>query len=159
MSGFEGRYKADLGFYPSQVLAKVRGRWYPQIPDLQKSIGKKEGTTVIEFEIKHNGSLGKMRTIQSAGDFSMDATASQAISSAAPFDRLPAAYEGNLLIMRMHFGYGQPPSAEAPMCNGPNWGAHPTPDVGVRQVGHGVTPPKASFSPDPEYSEQARKAG
>jgi TonB family protein len=158
VSGFEGRYNEDLGFYPSQVLAKVRARWYPQIPDLQKSIGKKQGTTVIEFEIKHDGSLRKVRTIQSSGDISMDATASQAISSAAPFDRLPGAYKGNLLVMRMHFGYGQPRSAEAPMCDGPNWGAHPMPKMVVRQVGRGVTPPKATFSPDPEYSEQARKA-
>lgn len=112
VSGFEvvngTKEVKDLGFYFSQILFKVRGKWYPQIPGLQLEIGKKSGTTVVEFELNH--------------------------------------------------GYAQPASAEAPMCNGPNWGAHPAGNAVLHQIGHGVTAPKATFSPEPEYSEQARKA-
>jgi len=162
VSGFEvvngTKEVKDLGFYFSQILFKVRGKWYPQIPGLQQAIGKKSGTTVVEFEVNQDGSLGKARTIESAGDMSMDAAASQAIYSSAPFARLPEAYPEKLLTMRMHFGYAQPASAQAPTWDGPNWGAHPAGNAVLHQMGHGVTAPKATFSPDPEYSEQARKA-
>lgn len=57
-----------LKFYPNQVLAGVRSKWYPQIPELQKSIGRKRGITVIEFEIGRDGSLEKMTKVGSAGD-------------------------------------------------------------------------------------------
>jgi TonB family protein len=162
VSGFEvvngTKEPKDLGFYFNQILFRVRGKWYPQIPGLQQAIGKKSGTTVVEFEVNLDGSLGKARTIESAGDMAMDATASQAIYSSAPFARLPETYPEKVLTMRMHFGYAQPASAEAQMCNGPNWGAPPAGNAVFHQIGHGVTAPKATFSPDPEYSEQARKA-
>ena len=57
----------------------------------------------------------------------------------------------------MYFGYAQVASSEAPMCDGPNWGAHPRDGV-LHQVGHGVSAPKATYAPDPEYCEQARQA-
>jgi TonB family protein len=145
-----------LGFYPSQVLARVRSKWYPQIPELQELIGRKRGITVMEIEIGRDGSLGKMTKAGSAGDDSLDTVASEAISSSAPFAPLPAAYHEKALKMRMHFGYGQPASAEAPFCDGPNWGAHPAAYV-LHQVGEGITPPKATYSPDPEYSEKGRR--
>jgi TonB family protein len=159
VSGFEilnrGKNPEDLGQYPDQVLAKVRTKWYPQIPELQKSIERKRGVTTIDFEIKHDGSLGKVTTVESAGEASLDAAASLAILSAAPFVRLPEAYHEKALHTRMHFGYDQPASAEAPICDGPNSGAHPAAYV-LHNVGKGVAPPKETYSPDPEYSEKAR---
>jgi len=98
----------------------------------------------------------KVKTVESAGDASLDAAASQAILSSAPFARLPEPYREKALKLRMHFGYDQPPSAAAPFCEGPNWGAHPAPYV-VHRLKEGLTPPKATYSPDPEYSEQGRK--
>lgn len=145
-----------LGFYPNEVLVGVRSKWYPQIRELQKSTGRKQGITVIEIEIGRDGLLGRMTRVGSAGDDSLDAAASQAISSSAPFAPLPGAYHEKALKMRMHFGYDQPASAKAPFCDGPNWGAHPA-AYALHHVGNGVTPPKATYSPDPEYSEQARR--
>jgi TonB family protein len=161
VSGYEipngEKYGKDLGDYPSQILSKVRGKWYPRIPELQKSPGFRTGTVVIEFEIGRDGTLVKTNTIASAGDRSMDAAASEAISSSAPFGNLPVIYSEKKLAVRMHFGYKQSASAEAPACDGPNWGAHPASGV-VLQVGNGVTPPQATYSPDPEYSLEARQA-
>jgi TonB family protein len=160
VSGFEilnqGKDPDALRFYPNQVLAGVRSKWYPQIPELQKSTGRKRGITVIEIEIGRDGSLGRVTMIGSAGDDSLDAAASQAISSSAPFPPLPVGYREKALKMRMHFGYDQPASAKAPFCDGPNWGAHAA-VYALHHVGNGVTPPKATYSPDPEYSEQARR--
>lgn len=160
VSGFEilngGKNPNDLGQYPDQILAKVRSKWYPQILDLQKSIGRKRGITVIDFEISNDGSLGKVTTVEPAGDASLDAAASLAVLWSAPFARLPDAYHEKALKIRMHFGYDQPASTEALFCDGPNWGAHPAAYV-LHYVGNGVTPPKATYSPDPEYSEKARR--
>ncbi|HSZ62640.1 MAG TPA: TonB family protein [Terriglobales bacterium] len=159
-SGFEilnrGRNSLNLGQYPDQFLATVRSKWYAQIPNLQKSVERKRGITVINFEINHNGSLRKVTTAESAGDASLDNAASQAILSSAPALRLPEAYLEKTLKIRMHFGYDQPATAEAPFCDGPNLGAHPA-AYALHHVGNGVTPPKATYSPDPEFSEKARE--
>lgn len=146
----------ELGNYPFRVLPRIRNHWYPQIAELKRSPNWKRGTSVIEFGINRDGSVGEMRIVESAGDASLDTAASQAISLAAPFPALPDTYPGQTLLLRYHFGYDQPVSAEAPLCNGPNLGAHPT-DYLVRKVGNGVAPPHPTFSPDPEYSEMARK--
>jgi TonB family protein len=160
VSGFEILNKEKdpeaLGFYPNQILARVRSKWYPQIRKLQNSIGRKPGITVIMIEIGRDGSLVKMTKVESAGDDSLDTAASEAISSSAPFARLPEAYHERSLKIRMDFGYDQPASSEAPICDGANWGAHPAAYV-LRSVGNGVTAPKAIHSPDPEYSEKARR--
>jgi TonB family protein len=160
VSGFEilngGRNPNDLVQYPNLILAKVRSKWDPQIQELQKSIARKRGVTIIDLEISNDGSLGKVTTVESAGDASLDAAASLAIRRSVPFPRLPEAYHKKALKIRMHFGYDQPASAEAPACDGPNWGAHPAAYV-LHQSGDGVTPPQPTYSPDPEYSEEGRR--
>ena len=160
VSGFEilsnRRDPAALGFYPNQVLAGVRSKWFPQIVELRKSTGRKRGITVMEIEIGRDGSLGKITKVASAGDASLDIAASETISASAPFAHLPDTYHEKTLKMRMHFGYDQPASAAAPFCDGPNWGAHPAAYV-VHRVGEGITPPRPTYSPDPEYSEQGRR--
>lgn len=162
VSGFEIiNHEKDpevLGFYPNQVLAMVRSKWYPQIPELQKSTELKRGATVVEFEIKKDGSLGKMNMIESSDSNSLDDVAKQAIISSTPFAHLPEAYHAKALKLQMHFGYNQPASAETPLCDGPNIGAHPKGDSVLYRVGNGVKAPYAIYSPEPEYSEEARKA-
>lgn len=160
VSGFEilNRIKnpEELRFYPDRLLARVRHKWYPQIRELRNSVARKPGMTVIEFAVQRDGSIADLKTIDSAGDASLDEAALQAISSAAPFAELPEAYSGTTLNVRMHFGYEQPVSSKAPVCHGPDWGAHAAGYV-VHHVGDGVTAPKAIHSSDPEYSEQARR--
>lgn len=150
------KYAADLEFYPIQVLAGVRKKWYPQILELQKSFGRRWGRTVIEVEIDRDGSLRKMKTIESAGDDSLRAAASEAISSSAPFAGLPNAYREKTLKLRMHFEYDVPTSVEAAICDGPNSGAH-TAAYAIQHRGNDITPPKPTYSSDPEYSEEARR--
>jgi TonB family protein len=152
----EGTNPDDLGHYPFQILDKVRSKWYPQIPGLQNSIGRKRGIAIIDFEIKRDGSLEKVTTVESTGDVSLDAAASLAILSSAPVLPLPEAYREKALKIRMHFGYDQPATAEVPFCNGPNWGAHPA-AYALHNVSNGVRPPKPTHSPDSDYSQKARE--
>ena len=158
-SGFEILSKAtpnELNNYPFRVLGAVRSRWFSHLRELRNSPGWRSGKAVIEFEIRRDGSLGEVKTVESAGSQDLDAAASQAVTSAAPFAALPGTYPGNNLKMRFHFGYDQPPSTEAPLCQGPNWGAHT--DVRLmRRAENGVTPPRPTYSPDPEYAEAARR--
>jgi TonB family protein len=56
----------------------------------------------------------------------------------------------------MKFGYGQSSEEAIPICDGPNWGAHPA-SYEVHKVVKGITSPKATYSPDPEYSDEARR--
>jgi TonB family protein len=160
VSGFavlnHGKDIDALDFYTIGILERIRSKWYPQIPALQKSMGRKRGTTLIEFEIGRDGSLRNMKTVESAADASLDSAASEAISSSVPFAQLPQAYHEKALHLRMHFGYDQPGSTEAPFCNGPNWGAH-TAAYSLHQLGEGATPPKTTYDHEPEYSEQARR--
>lgn len=145
-SGFEVLSKSnpqELRNYPFRVLAGVRNRWYPRLAELQKSGGLKRAMTVIEFEISRDGSVGDMRTVESAADASLDEAASQAISSAS-FPVLPDTYPEQKLRLRYHFGSNQAVGAETPICNGPNLGAHPA-DYEVRKVGNGVAAPHATM--------------
>ena len=142
---------------PMQVLAAVRGNWYPRIPELQKSSQMREGTTVIEHEIKNDGSLEKLKTIKSSGSSPQDAAAEQAIESSSPFAPFPEDYHEKALKLQMYFGYNQQASAEAPFCDGPDWGAHAVADTPVYRAGNGVKAPHAKCSPAPEYSEEARR--
>jgi TonB family protein len=159
VSGFEVLSKAtpqELKNYPFRILAGIRNHWFPQLRELEKSADWKPGIAVLEFEINRDGSLGEMRVVDSAENVALDTAASQAISTAAPFPTLPETYPGQKLRLRYHFGYDQPNSPEAPMCSGPNWGAHPG-DYEVRKVGNGVEAPRATRSSDPEYADVARR--
>ena len=159
VTGFEVLSKAtpqELKNYPFRILAGIRNHWFQELRELEKSTDWKPGIAVVEFEINRDGSLGDVRVVDSAGNTALDSAASQAISTAVPFPVLPETYPGQKLRLRYHFGYDQPTSSEAPMCSGPNWGAHPT-DYQVRKVGNGVEAPRATHSADPEYSDAARR--
>jgi TonB family protein len=125
VSGFEvrnqGKDPEALGFYAIRTLETIRSKWYPQIPELQKSVDRQQGTAVIEFEVGRDGSLRNMTTVKSAGDASLDNAAAEAISLSVPFALLPEKYREKALQLRIYFGYDQPGSAEAPFCDGPNW--------------------------------------
>ena len=156
-SGFEVLSKTrpmELGDYPFRVLAEIRNKWFPQLADLERSAAWKPGTTVIELEINRDGSLAKMIAVGSAGGL-LDAAVSEAISSTAPFPKLPDTYHQKTLRLRYRFGYDQPDNPGAPICIGPQMGAHPS-DYDVHKAGNGIAPPRLTNSPDPEYSDQAR---
>jgi len=111
----------------------------------------------VEFEIVRDGSLKKMKTVEAAADASLDNAALGAISSSAPFAPLPAAYREKTLRLRLYFGYNQRGSSQAPFCDRPDGSAHPSTYV-LHRVKDGVTPPKLINGPDPEYTDEARRA-
>jgi len=147
----------EVGFYPDRILGKVRNQWYPKVRQLKKANSLQTGTTLVNLTVQKDGTLGSLTTTQSSGSDVLDVAARDAIAAAAPFAPFPSTLREKELQMRMHFGYAQTPSPEAPVCNGPNLGAHHG-ELVLRQVGQGVTPPHSTYQPDPEYSDQARRA-
>jgi TonB family protein len=158
-SGFTVLSKAtpdELKNYPFRILAVVRNHWFPQLRELRSSPGWKTGTSVIEFEINRDGTLGELRTAESSGSAGLDGAAAQAVTASSPFPPLPGTYPQNSLRLRYRFGYEQPASADAPLCNGPNWGAHSN-AMQLTKVESGITAPHPLSNRDPEYSDEARK--
>ena len=160
VSGFmilkPGKNPNNVAVYATGMLFKVREKWYARIPTLPAAVGLKQGIVLIDLKIERDGSLGGINTTLSAGDASLDDAATQAITASAPFARLPNDYPDKDLHMRMKFGYGQSSEEAIPICDGPNWGAHPA-SYEVHKIVKGITPPKATYSPDPEYSDEARR--
>jgi TonB family protein len=137
----------DWGPYPDRVLMKIRGKWYPLITPEPPSTTS--GTTVIEFTINKDGSLGAIENVGSAGDSLLDGAARDAINAAAPFRPLPAGYQQASLKLRYRFGYNQETSDDRPLCRPAR--------SDVYTIGGNVAAPRPLHVPDPEYSEEARQ--
>jgi len=157
-SGFEvinAHGGKDLGLYPDQILTVVRARWNRLItaPEIG---GRKPGITLVEATVRTDGSLEKIKTVESSGDPSLDAAAQQAVTEPAPFPHFPVDFHDKQLQLRFHFGYAQSAAGDIPVC-----GEHSltAPKLNAPPAGHGpIHPPSPTFSPDPDYGNEARKA-
>ncbi len=109
----------DLGLYPDQILTVVRARWNRQMAAPEMT-GRKPGVTLVEATVRTDGSLEKVKTVESSGDTSLDEAAQQAVTESAPFPHFPADFHEKQLHLRFHFGYAQPAAADTPVC-----GEHP----------------------------------
>jgi TonB family protein len=92
-----------------------------------------------------------MNLSHSSGNDALDNAAREAVQGASPFPAFPTQWREKSLTFRFHFFYDHEPSLEAPACNGPGRG-------GAFRLESGMTGPRATYQPDPEYSEDARKA-
>jgi TonB family protein len=157
-SGFEvinAHGAKDSGLYPDQILTVVRARWNRLIAAPEMA-GRKPGMTLVEATVRTDGSLEKIKTVESSGDTSLDEAAQQAVTEPAPFPHFPADFHDKELQLRFHFGYAQPAAGDTPVC-----GEHPltAPKLNAPPAGHGpIHPPSLTFSPDPDYGNEARKA-
>ena len=104
--------------------------------------------TVVEFKIKKDGMREKAAVAEQSGDKQLDTVALNAVRGVFPFKPLPKDFSSKTLGFRIHLGYNQPiPGVPCP-----------TTPPGVYQVKEGITTPRAIDQPDPEYSEEGRKA-
>ena len=145
----------DLGLYPDQILTVVRARWNRLIA-APEEVGRKPGVTLVEATVRTDGSLEKVRTVESSGETSLDEAAQQAVTEPAPFPRFPADFHEKQLQLRFHFGYAQPAAADTPVCR-----EHPltASKISSPPPGHGpIHPPSPTFAPDPDYGNEAREA-
>lgn len=95
----------DFGPYLKRLKVVVQSHWDPLIPEAAMPPIMKKGSLIIEFAIMKDGRVQAMRLISSSGDAALDRAAWGAITSANPFNQLPADFKGDFLKLRAHFMY------------------------------------------------------
>jgi protein TonB len=89
-----------FGAYAILVRDRVAQKWRtdqldPRIRTLP--------TAIITFEIQRDGQVRNVRVAQSSGNPILDYSAQRAVTEAAPFDPLPAAYSGSSATIEFWF--------------------------------------------------------
>lgn len=108
---------------------------------------KSSGTVGIECTVKRDGALGKVSVIESSGNIRLDEAALTAAKMAPPLTNLPRKFK--TAAFRVFFLHHLLSTPDRPACNSLVLSPY-------KRVGHNVRAPRATFAPDPEYSEEAR---
>jgi TonB family protein len=142
------RAPQELGRYVDRVLTAIRAKWYERIPPDRLAFGPT--ATEIDVTIKRYGLLRAVTISQTSADTSLDTAAMEGIRAAAPFESLPEKWPEKSLSLRFHFLYNQDSTPDRPACGRQSFDAH--------RLSPKINFSGAVFTPDPEYSEEARKA-
>jgi TonB family protein len=103
-----GTQGIDFGPYLKKVTKAIKRKWLPLVPPIARSPIDKQGQTEIRFKIYPDGRISELIVEHSSGDISLDRAASDAITEASPYKRLPKQYKGPYLELRMGFFYNLP---------------------------------------------------
>lgn len=93
----------DFGPYMNGVVNRVRINWYTLIPEVAR-LGRK-GRVVIIFTIAENGNVEDLRIVANSGTDPLDRAAFGAIQASNPFQKLPANFDGDHLVLQFTFLY------------------------------------------------------
>jgi TonB family protein len=158
--GFHTRNYLSFG-----VLANIRANWQRTLNEkgLIPASGQKEFT--VEFTVLKDGTLDSRKLVESSGDPELDRTGLDVVAKSAPFTAIPAEFSGEYLKVRCNFYIN--PGRRIPSVSRAARGAEstdmadngPTAGEGTIHGNGGAARPRLIYGPDPEYSEQARKAG
>lgn len=144
---FGAAYVPGKGADPPAIAKGIVADWNAKVQENQHADWT--GSTVIECDVKRDGALGKVKVVRTSGSKALDELATSAAKSASPFRKLPPDFKGTKF--RLFFYYNMPSTADRPSCTGMHLPSYP-------HVGGSVRAPKAIYMPDPEYSEEARRA-
>ncbi len=146
------------------VLPMIRATWYRLASRSKETTG---GDATIEFTILKDGSVADVKLADGAGHAALGDLAMDAVRKSGPFAPLPAQFGGPAISIRCRFYYepsSKPPVDEA--TGEPAGSGHTVTVNGVEEpvypvyrVVRGITPPRVTFNPDPEFSQEARKKG
>jgi protein TonB len=93
----------DFGPYMNQVINTVRVNWYYLIPEIAR-LGQK-GRVVIIFTITASGRVQEPHIVSNSGLEPLDRAALGSITASDPFQKLPAGFSGNQLVLQFTFLY------------------------------------------------------
>jgi len=150
-----------LGF---GVAANIRANWQRALSEKGIIPTSERKTFAVEFTILKDGTLDSRKVVETSGDPELDRTGLDAIAKSAPFMAIPE-FDGEFLKLGCHF-YLNPGRRIRPVSRiGPGAGSadiadrvHTSAEGSIRGNG-GPTKPRVIYAPEPEFSEQARKAG
>jgi TonB family protein len=156
-----------LGF---GVLANIRANWQRALTDKGLIPTSEQKTFMVEFTVLKDGTLDSRKVVESSGDAELDRSGLDAVAKSAPFMAVPDEFSGEYLKLRCHFylnagrriplvsrasrGTGSAETAD----NTPTAGQSAGTGTGAIHGNGGATRPRLIYGPEPEYSEQARKA-
>lgn len=89
-----------FGAYAALIRERVAQRWRTDSVDQRL---RKLPPAIVTFDILRNGQVRNIRLIQSSGNYALDVSAQRAITDAAPFEPLPAAYSGSSATIEFWF--------------------------------------------------------
>ena len=95
----------DFGPYLQRVLWTIKKNWYNLIPEVARPPIMKRGSLILHFSIMKDGRVAGLQYMRSSGDVALDRAAYGGITNSDPFDRLPVAFRGNYLELRIKFIY------------------------------------------------------
>jgi TonB family protein len=163
----------DIRQYLRDVTRSIRMNWHAVIPADARPPQNKKGCATIEFAIEKNGKLMGMKLVQSSGDATLERAAWAGITASSPFRPLPEQFTGESLALRFHFHYnpGQRGHLTPVGPQGREWQSASVGDNAgsggaleqtyrgepIYRVGGGVSAPKGTYMPNPEYTDRARK--
>ncbi|HEY3444187.1 MAG TPA: TonB family protein [Paludibaculum sp.] len=89
-----------FGAYAQLIRERVAQRWKTETVDGRI---KTLPPAIVTFEIMRNGQVRNIKVFQSSGNVALDYSAQRAITEAAPFEPLPAAYDGSSATIEFWF--------------------------------------------------------
>ncbi|HKN16173.1 MAG TPA: TonB family protein [Candidatus Sulfotelmatobacter sp.] len=149
------------------LLANIRRNWQQTLSEKGLVPTSDQKSFSVEFTVLKDGTLESRRVAESSGDTVLDSTGLDAIAKSAPFMAVPAEFTGQYLKLRCHFylnpGRRIPPVSRLERSGDSTQAADNAPPAaaggGSTIYGNGgPTKPRAIYSPEPEFSEHARKA-
>jgi len=98
----------DFSDYMSRVLTSIRRNWYAVMPE-SVQLGDR-GRVILDFSIRRDGSVPSddPQRMSGSGKEPLDRAAVSAIRASNPFDRLPPAFSGPEIRVRIIFLYNLP---------------------------------------------------
>ena len=158
----EDQQGVGLGSYlQDRVLPVLRANWYRAVSNAAGLVG---GDVSIEFSLQKDGTLSAAKLAATSGDAELDDIALHAVERSSAFGPLPSEYIGQSLAVRSTLHYqpspehqssGAPGVAKIPIA--PPVAVFCSPEQINAKASNCVLPPQAVFSPDPEFSAEARQ--
>ena len=136
---------------PGRVLHKEDPK-YPKEARKQNL----QGQVLLQVTVEENGAVSRAAALSGEG-----ALAISAVNAVSKWRFQPFTQDGHPLRVQQNLVFNFDPSSKVAELQLPL--ADPTPAKlpsvsGVFRVGGGVSPPRALYSPNPEYSDEARRA-
>jgi TonB family protein len=145
------------------ILANIRSNWQRALSEEGLIPASEQKEFTVEFTLLKDGTLDSRKLVESSGDPGLDATGLDAVAKSAPFMAIPDDFSGEFLKLRCHFylNPGRRIRSVSRAAPGGGWtNVADTPSAGDDTIhgNGGRTQPRAIYAPNPEYSDQARKA-
>jgi TonB family protein len=96
----------DFTGYLAKTMATIKLNWYALMP--QSAAQGKPGQVIVEFRILRDGALSMLNLTHSSGEGDLDRAALAAIHASEPFPKLPDAFHGPFIGLRVKFAYNSP---------------------------------------------------